>query len=156
MPRKWKAIATLGDISPVDDGGGVVFKHGRNEYVLVYNRHGLADLPDEMLQGEDGEDTELEVLFLELPKTYDEFRVAYNDAPWDAPYGGAIGCCDMSPQEFSSQLRELRFAKGDDFVKKSVYLIEMLISYGGYDLAGGNVNEIPAHQLEKLFEKGVF
>jgi hypothetical protein len=156
MPRKWKEIATLGDSSPVDHGGGVVFKHGRNEYVLVYNRHGLSDLPDDMLQGEDGEDTELEVLFLELPKTYEEFLEAYGDAPWDAPHGGVVSSNGISPLEFVSQLREMRFAKGDEFVKKSVYWIEMLLWYGGYELAGGNVNEIPAYQLEKLFEKGVF
>lgn len=156
MRRKWKEIATRGDINPVDHSGGVVFKHGRNEYVFVYNRHGLSDLPDEMLQGEDGEDTELEVLFLELPKTYEEFREAYGDAPWDAPYGGVIGSNGMSPQEFASQLRELRFAKGDAFVKKAAYMIDMLISYGGYELAGGTVETMPAWQLRKLFDKGVF
>lgn len=156
MPRRWKKIATLGDGNPVDYGGGGVFKHGRNEYVLVYNYYGLDTLPSEMHEGEFGEDTELEVLFLELPKTFEEFREAYGDAPWDAPYGGAISCLGMEPAEFASMLREMRFAKGDDFVKKAAYMIEMLISYGGYDLAGGNVNNITARRLEKLFKKGVF
>lgn len=152
MPRKWKKIGTIGDINPVDHGGGVVFKHGRNEYVLVYNRYGLSDLPSEFLAGEDDEDTELSVLFLELPKTYAAFLEAYGDADWN----GSSAIYGIDQPAFAEMVREMRFAKGDVFAMKATYMIEMLIVYGGSDAVDGDIKMMPAWRLQKLFDKEGF
>lgn len=160
MCSRWKEIASLGDVNPVDHGGGKVFKCGRR-YVLVYNTFGLEEwvgaadyvrvsYRDMSLeeQEEAAAETEIPVLFLELPTTFDEFRAAYGDMPWaeTLSYTGW-------QEGFETALREARFTKNiDQRVTIFAYMIESLRQYGAID----DGDSMSARDLEKLYDTGRF
>lgn len=152
--RKGKEIATVGDRNPVDHGGGVVFERD-GKYILVYIRMGLSDLPGEFIvEDEDGGEgeTPLDVVFLELPSSFEEFDADYGSADWETSIRDRGE--EDSRRDFEEILRKMRFAKTpEEFVKLVVWPIEWLLQDGVID---NDSESLTANDAEELFRTGMF
>ena len=81
--KKWKKISSIGDVNPIDHGGGFVFEDPEGGSALVEYFHGLADeAPDLDEDDPEYQTKKFDVYRVDLEDSGEEFLSQYDWVDW--------------------------------------------------------------------------
>lgn len=139
--KGWREVNTIGDINPVDHGGGVIFKHPQGHYFVLYTP-GFED------DGDQTEDAELMLYSVHLPATYDALK---SDLDW-VDFTKVFNSIGADNEEIAARLGALRAARGDEAAVLYARLLEDVAGYYGWHELDHYPRTETARELRKILE----